>query len=58
MSTSIFNYRYCTDVLSILTEKNIVVEIKDALSPGVFRPSGENSSNDDKYTYVVMPMRV
>tara|TARA_Y100000588_G_scaffold377265_1_gene456136 strand:- start:4775 stop:5905 length:1131 start_codon:yes stop_codon:yes gene_type:complete len=53
-----FNYRYCTDVLSILTEKNIVVEIKDALSPGVFRPSGENSSNDDKYTYVVMPMRV
>ncbi len=53
-----FNYRYCTDVLSILTEKNIAIEIKDALSPGVFRPSNESSSSDEKYTYVVMPMRV
>ena len=53
-----FNYRYCTDVLSILTENNIAIEIKDALSPGVFRPSSANSPSDDKYTYVVMPMRV
>ena len=48
-----FNYRYCTDVLSIITENEIFLEIKDGLSPGVIRPSG-----DENYTYVVMPMRV
>ena len=33
-----FNARYCLDVLGILDEQNIRFELKDSLSPGIFKP--------------------
>ncbi len=48
-----FNARYCLDVLGILDEQNIRFELKDSLSPGIFKPE-----DAEGYTYVIMPMRV
>ncbi len=49
-----FNARYLIDVLSVLGEEGEVeLEVKDELSPGVIRKSGEEG-----YLYVVMPMRL
>ena len=48
-----FNGKYIIDVLSVLREKQVVLETTNPSSPGVIRPVGV-----DNYTHVVMPMFV
>ncbi len=48
-----FNARYLLDVLMVLPEgAQVAIGLGDDLSPGVVR------SDDEDYTYVVMPMRI
>jgi DNA polymerase-3 subunit beta len=52
-ATSIaFNARYLNDVLSNVHADRFALELNGPLSPGVFRPVG-----DDAYVHVVMPVR-
>ena len=48
-----FNAKYLIDALSAMAEDEVMVSLEDDLSPGVFRPVG-----DDSYTCVIMPMRI
>jgi DNA polymerase-3 subunit beta len=48
-----FNGKYLTDVLSVLSESQVVLETTNPSSPGVVRPVGV-----DNYIHVVMPMFV
>jgi DNA polymerase-3 subunit beta len=48
-----FNARYVLDILSVIESEEIVIELKDPLSPTLFKDPG-----DKKYLSVVMPMRV
>lgn len=48
-----FNARYLLDALSTISTETIDLSLEDDLSPGVFRPAGEQV-----YTCVVMPMRL
>ena len=51
-TTIAFNARYLNDVLSNVTADRFSLELNGPLSPGVFRPVG-----DDGYVHVVMPVR-
>jgi DNA polymerase-3 subunit beta len=51
-TTIAFNARYLSDVLQNVTVEQFALELNGPLSPGVFRPVG-----DDAYTHVVMPVR-
>jgi DNA polymerase-3 subunit beta len=51
-TTIAFNSRYLSDVLQNVTAEQFAIELNGPLSPGVFRPIG-----DDTYTHVVMPVR-
>ena len=51
-TTIAFNARYLADVLQNVTADQFALELNGPLSPGVFRPVG-----DDAYTHVVMPVR-
>ncbi len=48
-----FNAKYLSDVLSVLSEKQVALETTTSSSPGVLRPVGS-----DNYLHVVMPMFV
>ena len=48
-----FNARYMIDALSAIGSDRVDLSMEDDLSPGVFRPA-----SDEKYTCVVMPMRI
>ncbi len=49
-----FNDRYVVDIInSVPGAERLIIEIKDELSPAVIKVD-----NDDKYTCVVMPMRL
>jgi DNA polymerase III subunit beta len=48
-----FNVRYLIDVLSVISEEQIVLETNGTSSPGVIKPLGRKD-----FTYVVMPMSV
>jgi len=48
-----FNFKYLTDVLSVLGQAQAALEITTSSSPGVVRPVGT-----DNYVHVVMPMFV
>lgn len=48
-----FNSRYLLEALGALEAEQVVVELKDALSPGVLR-----SVEGDEYFCVIMPMRI
>ena len=48
-----FNGRYLIDVLSVIREKQVILETTNPSSPGVIRPV-----DVDNYTHVVMPMFV
>ena len=50
-----FNAQYVLDFLSASTDAQVVLELKDGESQGLFRPRGEG---DVDYRYVVMPMRL
>ena len=47
-----FNARYLADVLTNVTAEQFALELNGPLSPGVFKPIG-----DDQYVHVVMPVR-
>jgi len=51
-TTIAFNARYLADVLANVGAEQFVLELNGPLSPGVFRPVG-----DDRYVHVVMPVR-
>jgi DNA polymerase-3 subunit beta len=51
-TTIAFNVRYLTDVLTNVEAEQFAIELNGPLSPGVFRPVG-----DDGYIHVVMPVR-
>ena len=51
-TTIAFNARYLNDVLSYVNADRFALELNGPLSPGVFRPIG-----DDAYVHVVMPVR-
>ncbi|MBI3455372.1 MAG: DNA polymerase III subunit beta [Candidatus Rokubacteria bacterium] len=48
-----FNTRYVLEALGPLEGDRVVVELKDALSPGVFKSAG-----DEEHVCVIMPMRI
>lgn len=48
-----FNARYLLDILNSFHEEEVEIELNDQLSPGLFRPK-----QDNKYTCIVMPMRI
>jgi DNA polymerase-3 subunit beta len=47
----IFNVKYLSDVLAVISTPEVAVEITSAARPGVIRPVGSAD-----YTYVIMPM--
>lgn len=51
-TTIAFNVRYLTDVLTNVEAEQFAIELNGPLSPGVFRPIG-----DETYIHVVMPVR-
>lgn len=51
-TTIAFNARYLADVLTNVEAEQFSLELNGPLSPGVFRPIG-----DDRYVHVVMPVR-
>ncbi|HVA85817.1 MAG TPA: DNA polymerase III subunit beta [Candidatus Saccharimonadales bacterium] len=51
-TTIAFNARYLVDVLQNVDTEQFALELNGPLSPGVFRPVG-----DDQYVHVVMPVR-
>jgi DNA polymerase-3 subunit beta len=51
-TTIAFNARYLNDVLTNVDAERFALELNGPLSPGVFRPVG-----DDSYVHVVMPVR-
>ncbi|MFZ5853716.1 MAG: DNA polymerase III subunit beta [Chloroflexota bacterium] len=51
-TTIAFNARYLTDVLQNVAAEQFAIELNGPLSPGVFRPVGE-----ERYVHVVMPVR-
>ncbi len=51
-TTIAFNAKYLHDVLSNVAAERFALELNGPLSPGVFRPVG-----DDQYVHVVMPVR-
>jgi DNA polymerase-3 subunit beta len=51
-TTIAFNARYLADVLTNVDAERFAIELNGPLSPGVFRPVG-----DDAYVHVVMPVR-
>ncbi len=48
-----FNARYLIDALSAIDAERVDLTLEDDLSPGVLRPA-----EDERYTCVVMPMRI
>ncbi len=51
-TTIAFNARYLSEVLQNVAAEQFALELNGPLSPGVFRPMG-----DDDYVHVVMPVR-
>lgn len=51
-NTISFNTRYLLDLLSVITEKEIVFEMTGPLSPGSFK-----LSNDPSFLHIIMPVR-
>lgn len=48
-----FNARYIMDILQVIKEENVVLNLKDNISPGRINPE-----NDENYLSVIMPMRL
>jgi DNA polymerase-3 subunit beta len=48
-----FNARYLLDAVSPMEDERVIVDLKDGLSPGVFRGSA-----DEAHLCVIMPMRI
>jgi DNA polymerase-3 subunit beta len=50
-----FNAKYLLDFLGVAGTEKITFELKDEVTQGMVRPSGDEGKN---YTYIVMPMRI
>jgi DNA polymerase-3 subunit beta len=50
-----FNAKYLLDFLSVAEGEKVTFELKDEVTQGLLRPSGDEGK---RYTYVVMPMRI
>lgn len=48
-----FNYKFISDFLTICTGNEIVLELNEALSPGLFR-----DLSDPALTHIIMPVRI
>ena len=48
-----FNARYIIDFLSAVDSEQVTIHLTDPLSPAIFRAAG-----DDRYSCVIMPMRI
>ena len=48
-----FNARYLIDVLSSVSEENVIFELNGELDPGLVRPDGPTD-----FVGVIMPMRI
>ncbi len=48
-----FNARYIIDILQAIKDNNIIINLKDNISPGRINPE-----NDENYLSVIMPMRL
>lgn len=48
-----FNYRFVSDFLAICQGEEIVIELNEALSPGLFR-----DQTDPDLTHIIMPVRI
>ena len=48
-----FNARYIIDILQVVKSENILINLKDNISPGRINPE-----NDEDYLCVIMPMRL
>jgi DNA polymerase-3 subunit beta len=53
-----FNSRYLGDILAAITESQVVLEMTNPSSQGVFRPADEQGGEQKGYVHVVMPMFV
>ena len=52
-----FNAQYLIDFLSVLTDAEITIELKDSDAQGIFYPSSQKDG-DTMHRYVLMPMRL
>ncbi len=52
-----FNAQYLIDFLSVLTDAEITLELKDSDAQGIFYPSSQKDG-DAMHRYVLMPMRL
>ncbi len=52
-----FNAQYLIDFLSVLTDPEITIELKDSDAQGIFYPSSQKDG-DTMHRYVLMPMRL
>ncbi len=50
-----FNVKFVQDVLTVVGKHNLLIELENNESPGVFRPIGEGSAD---CVHVIMPMHV
>lgn len=48
-----FNARFLLDLLAVFPEEEIAIELNGPLSPGVFKPT-----KDDSFLHIIMPVRV
>lgn len=48
----IFNVKYLSDVLGVLTTPEVALEVTSSARPGALKPVGSNQD----YTYIIMPM--
>ena len=48
-----FNYKFISDFLSICTGEEILLELNESLSPGIFR-----DQSDPALTHIIMPVRI
>ena len=53
-----FNARYLMDVLNVVDAAQVNLELSDELSPGVLKPKAEEGAVAQRYTAVIMPMRI
>ncbi len=52
-----FNAQYLIDFLSVLTDSDITIELKDSDAQGIFYPTAQKDG-DSMHRYVLMPMRL
>ena len=52
-----FNAQYLIDFLSVLSDSEITIELKDSDAQGIFYPTGQKDG-DSMHRYVLMPMRL